>query len=200
MRWENLFDDLEGQLEQEISAEELDLRVEEERTRVSRLTIRDRLVAAHAGDASDPIRLSLGPALTVTIRASSVGRDWVSAELVGETDRTRACVIPVPAISSISLTREQAERSLRAVPDDSPRASLPGRLGFAFVLRDLCRRRVAVDVRTNERDFHGTIDRVGRDHLDLAIHEPDSFRRQSAVTQIRVIPFDGLLMILLPAP
>jgi len=45
MRWDSLFDDLESQLEQELGAEEGDLLAEEERLRLGRLTLRDRLVA-----------------------------------------------------------------------------------------------------------------------------------------------------------
>ena len=49
MRWDNLFDDLESQLEQELTAEEVDLQAEEERLRLARLGIRDRLRSlAHA--------------------------------------------------------------------------------------------------------------------------------------------------------
>lgn len=40
MRWEHLFDDLETQLERELTAEELDLEVEEERLRLGRLSLR----------------------------------------------------------------------------------------------------------------------------------------------------------------
>ena len=51
MRWDNLFDDLESQLEQELTAEEVDLQAEEERLRLARLCIRDRLRARNrAGD------------------------------------------------------------------------------------------------------------------------------------------------------
>ena len=45
MRWDNLFDDLESQLEQGLTAEELDLKAEEERLRLGRLGLRDRIVA-----------------------------------------------------------------------------------------------------------------------------------------------------------
>ncbi len=43
MRWDNLFDDLESQLEQELGAEDVDLLAEEERLRLGRLALRDRL-------------------------------------------------------------------------------------------------------------------------------------------------------------
>ena len=48
MRWQNLFDDLEGQLESELGAEEVDLLAEEERLRLGRLSLRDRIRAIHA--------------------------------------------------------------------------------------------------------------------------------------------------------
>ena len=49
MRWDNLFADLEGQLEHELGAEDLELRVEEERLRLGRLSLRERMRTA-----SDP--------------------------------------------------------------------------------------------------------------------------------------------------
>src|ERR1019366_4923637 len=51
--WDNLFDDLESQLEQELTAEEVDLQAEEERLRLARLGIRDRLRSLQAAVATD---------------------------------------------------------------------------------------------------------------------------------------------------
>ena len=59
MRWDRLFDDIESQLERELSAEELDLAAEEERVRLARLGMRDRLVALRAADPERPRRLTL---------------------------------------------------------------------------------------------------------------------------------------------
>ena len=47
MRWDNLFDDLEGQLEHELTSEEIDLQAEEERLRLGRMSLRDRILAIH---------------------------------------------------------------------------------------------------------------------------------------------------------
>ena len=43
MRWDNLFDDLEAQLEYEADAERDELLAEDERLRLGRLSLRDRL-------------------------------------------------------------------------------------------------------------------------------------------------------------
>jgi hypothetical protein len=93
-------------------------------------------------------------------------------------------------------TAEQLARGVASEPGVDPAVSLSARLGLAFVLRDLCRRRGAVDVSTaSEERLHGTIDKVGRDHLDLAEHEAGVPRRSAAVGRIRILPFDGLLLV-----
>jgi hypothetical protein len=69
MRWDSLFDDLESQLKQELTAEEVDLQAEEERLRLARLGIRDRLRSLHlAAEASDRmLQLSLADGSRVDI-------------------------------------------------------------------------------------------------------------------------------------
>jgi hypothetical protein len=90
------------------------------------------------------------------------------------------------------LTPEHAQLSLAPVAE---RSELAARLGITFLLRDLCRRRAAVTVRTYSGDATGTIDRVGRDHFDLAEHDRDVARRASEVQQVRVIPTDQVLLV-----
>ena len=197
MRWDNLFDDLEGQLEQELSAEELDVRAEEERLRLGRLSLRDRIVAvveAQGRDDAAGIRLFLSDGTPVTVKPQTFGRDWFSADLVGGSRQTHA-VVPMAAISSVVFTRAQAAVSLGATPSELSQTSLPARLTLSFVLRDLCRRRAAVDVSTVTGQLHGTIDRVGRDHIDLAVHEAGEARRESAVREFRAIPLTQLLLV-----
>ncbi|HEU0206687.1 MAG TPA: hypothetical protein VFQ74_08355 [Pseudolysinimonas sp.] len=196
MRWDNLFDDLESQLEQELGAEEGDLLAEEERLRLGRLTVRDRMTAMTRPDdrPSEPLRLTLRDGSTVTVAVGSIGRDWVVGELIGA--RRGSCVVPLSAIAAILPTPEQVARSVMAVPAVEPAGSLSARLGLPFVLRDLCRRRAAVDLSTTSGErLHGTIDRVGRDHLDLAEHEPGVPRRAASVDRIRILPVGELVLV-----
>jgi len=196
MRWDDLFDDLESQLEQELGAEEGDVLAEEERLRLGRLALRDRLLAMTrpADGPGEQLRLSLRDGSTVTVAVGSIGRDWLVGELIGA--RRGSCVVPLSAVSALLPTPEQLARSVATEPAAEPAIALSARLGLAFVLRDLCRRRAAVDLSaaSGER-VHGTIDRVGRDHLDLAEHEPGVPRRASSVSRIRILPFSELLLL-----
>jgi hypothetical protein len=195
MRWDDLFDDLESQLEQELGAEEGDVLAEEERLRLGRLSMRDRLIAmTRPGDGPDEqLRLALRDGSSITVAVGSMGRDW----LVGEFGARRgSCVVPLAAVAALLPTTEQLARSVAAEPAAEPAVSLSARLGLAFVLRDLCRRRAAVDLNTASGErLHGTIDRVGRDHLDLAEHEAGVPRRAAAVGRIRILPFGEVLLV-----
>lgn len=198
MRWDNLFDDLEGQLEHELSAEELDVRAEEERLRLGRLSLRDRIVAvveAQGSDAAAGIRIVLSDGTPLAVRPHTFGRDWFSADLIDDTRARGHAIVPMAAIASVVFTRAQAAVSLTATPSELSQTSLPARLTLSFVLRDLCRRRSAVDLSTLTGALHGTIDRVGRDHIDLAVHEHGQPRRESAVRESRAIPFAQLLLL-----
>jgi hypothetical protein len=195
VRWDNLFDDLEGQLEQELTAEEVDLRAEEERLRLGRMSLRDRLQALARQDERRVIRLTLLGGLGVAVRPATFGRDWFSADLVEESARHSQCIVPLAAIAELRLDRAQVSASLEGSEPSAPERGISTRLGFGFVLRDLCRRRSAVELRMQDATLHGTIDRVGRDHLDLAEHEPGTPRRESAVLHYRVLPLARLLLV-----
>lgn len=196
MRWNNLFDDLEGQLEHELGAEEVDLRGEEERLRLGRLSVRDRLQSLHetAGAADYALRLAMLDGSVIRLRPLGFGKDWMSAELLDEAARRSQVIVPLEAVGGILLDRGQIAGSLVARPGDGARG-LSARLGLAFVLRDLCRRRSPVDLVLAAGTLHGTIDRVGRDHCDVAVHEPGTARRESEVVQYRIVPFAQLLLV-----
>jgi len=198
MRWDNLFDDLESQLEQELTADEVDLRAEEERLRLARLGVRDRLISLHqwhGGEAAPILDLVLRDGSRAAMVPESFGKDWVAGALVEEGGHRPSCVVPLEAIGSISLTRQQVEASLTAGSAEPAERSLSARLGVAFVLRDLCRRRQPLELRMPGNRLFGTIDRVGRDHCDLAVHDPGSVRRESAVTEYRVVRFSEILLV-----
>lgn len=197
MRWDRLFDDLESQLDHEQQEEERALALESERLRIGRLGLRDRLsaIAAAGGDAG-AVRIELVGGSIVQVRPAAFGRDWMSGHLGGPgSDATRAaqCVVPIGAIAAVLPGRHQLEASLDPVPEGAAR--LAERIGLGFVLRDLGRRRLGVEVTTLDGRHHGTIDRVARDHLDLALHEPGAPRRERDVHGYRMVPFERLVLV-----
>ncbi|KGJ72923.1 hypothetical protein GY21_12245, partial [Cryobacterium roopkundense] len=215
--------DLEVQLERELNAEERDLRAEEERQRLGRLTIRTRLVSLTLGPTGPAVfRVELSSGDAIVVRPTTLGRDWLAADLIGpdesreppgdaahrqqresgagmrRSDRaTPQCVLPFSAIAGIVLTAHQMERSLGDEAESPSASRLSERIGLPFVLRDLCRRRAAIELRMPAGMVNGTIDRVGRDHLDLAVHPPGTLRRTPDVYQYRVVPLAHILLVTL---
>jgi hypothetical protein len=197
MRWDHLFDDLESQLEHEFGAEEVDLLAEEERLRLGRLALRDRIRAMmpESGETA-PLRLLLCDGNRLSLAVGAVGRDWIAGELAREGQIVASCVIPLPAIAGCFPEAAQMAASIDAsAGDGSAIGSLASRLGLPFVLRDLCRRRAPLHITTLREQIHGTIDRVARDHLDLAEHEPGVARRERAVQAIRMLPLTELVLV-----
>lgn len=189
MRWNDLFADLESQLEHELGAESAEARAEEERFRIGRLTLRDRIVR---GPAELDLRLVDGERLM--IRRLHVGKDWLSGEVQGAADRAEG-IVPLGSIVSVA----QRADSLAMTLDESPPAeeALAARLAIGFVLRDLSRRRVFVDLRGHGART-GTIDRVGRDHLDIARHEHGTSRAERNLTGIETVALAAICWIRLP--
>jgi hypothetical protein len=195
MRWDLLFDDLEARLDQEQRDEERALALEEERLRLGRLGLRDRMIVMARALEADPsavVRIELRTGELVALRPSAVGRDWLSADLLGGGPGDQ-CVLPFAAIGAILAGPRLLERSLEQQPD--PPSRLTERMGLAFVLRDLSRRRASVHLLTEAGRVHGTIDRVARDHLDLAVHPTGTPRRERQVQGYRMVPFDRVLLI-----
>lgn len=193
MRFDLLFDDLESQLETQLAAGEAVQRAEEERLRAARTGLRERL-AALAGAGTGGIRLHLADGSAVELSLATVGRDWLAAELPSGGE----CVIPLGAIASAGLTAAQLRLSRERMPEPrAPQGALTAKIGIGVVLRDLARRRVAVDVltRSGPLPLHGTIDRVGADHLDLAVHDRGAARRESSVLEHRVIALAALTQL-----
>lgn len=191
MRWDELFADLEGRLEHELDVEQQELAAEEERLRLGRIALRDRIVTMGRGETT--VALLLADGETLAVQVGTAGRDWIAGQISVGAAR-HGVIVPLAAIVGVTPERDQLERGLRASPEEAL-PDLSTRLGLAFVLRDLCRRRAGVEVRTRVGTVTGTIDRVARDHLDLAEHDLGVPRRDSAVRRIRLVAFDAIVQV-----
>ena len=187
VQWDRLFEDLEGQLTAEWEAERAVLDAESERLRIAKLALRTRLRRLEHDSALIGLRLADGDRRTVRLRA--VGMDWIAAQTA---DSSGALIVPLASITSI----ETAHGALLATLEDAllPADELRERMTLGFLMRDLARRRTPLHValRDGER-VHGTIDRAGADHLDLAIHDTGQARRADAVRAFRLVPFAAIM-------
>lgn len=200
MRWDSLFDDLESQLEHELHAEELDRRAEEHRLRVGRLTLRDRLQTFSGSDGHRAeVTIELVTGAVVTVLPQSFGRDWMSADIVSRDGASGACIVPIEAVAGVILPKSSLARSLDVPPRDEQAPRLADRIGLPFVLRDLCRRRVYIELHARSRQVvhGGTVDRVAGDHVDLAVHERGAPRRERNVSHHRLVPIGDIGLIVL---
>ena len=176
MRWERVFADLEAQLEQAERAE-LDGEVAE-RTRTERaaLDLLERLVPC------------LGCALVLDVHGAGAV-EGVLADVAAEwllVDRgAEQLLVPIGAVLGV--------RGLSRAAAGVGAASMARRLGLAHALRGPVRDRepVSLVLRDGTR-LAGTLDRVGRDHVDLAEHPADEPRTADAVRGVRTLPFSAI--------
>jgi hypothetical protein len=195
VRWDRFFEDLEDQLDSEWEAERAALDSEAERLRVSRVTLRERLVAlAQVGES--PLSLDLVDATVATGRVEAVGADWIS--LATETRRAGGLLVPLHAVVAVGMAQSDAVVTAR---EASAGPALRQRMSFGFVLRDLARKRVPVGIRVSTgRTLTGTIDRAGADHLDLALHDAGAPRRRGDVAGYRLVSLAAVVCVRPDAP
>jgi hypothetical protein len=181
MRWETLFADLEAQAAALARAErsaEIDDRT---RAEAAGIALYDRLRAA----VGQPVRVVLAGAGDCAGTLTRVGVDWL---LLDEGAGRETVAIGAAVVLVRGLTRAAA------VPGSG--GVVASRLGVTSVLRGVARDRLAVRVllRTGVV-IDATVDRVGADYLELALHEPGEPRRPRAVRETEVVPFTALAAV-----
>lgn len=194
MRWDRFFEDLEDQLDSEWEAERAALDSEAERLRLSRITLRERLVAV-AGEGEGAVSFDLCDETVLVGRVSAVGADWVA---VAPEPRGDAVLVPLSAVVALGLAQIDLVGSARGA---SAGPALRRRMTFGFVLRDLARKRIPVRVQiATGRSLTGTIDRAGADHFDLALHDAGAPRRRGEVAGYRLVTFAAVASVRPEAP
>lgn len=182
VRWERLFADLEAELE---AAEHADLEAEvadRARAELSRVRLVDRLRAVVDAE----LALTLPGAGLVRAVLREVGSEWL---LVEEEPGRRDVLIPLARVLAISGLGRAA-----APPGSAGR--VVSRLGLVTALRVVVRDRVpVVVVLVDGGAVHGTLDRVGADHVDVAEHPAGEPRRPGAVTGVRTVPLDAIALV-----
>ena len=218
MRWDNLFDDLERQLEREKDSVIDHQVLDEERQRQAALTMQQRLKNLTPTESTThqnpdceapvmPVRLTLTSGMELSLQPIRHGRNWCAVDVIAPTSVAGQGILALAAIAHLTLTPLQVATSLgslvRASGEPSVLATEPSlvppkladRIGLSFVLRDLSRRRRTVEIYARQGIYRGTIDRVSADHCDIAEHPGEEPRRNANVRRFVVVALSQVLFV-----
>jgi hypothetical protein len=181
MRWERLFDDVEAQLDAAERAELAGEVADRTRREVARIRLVDRL---RAGVGSE-LQVRLVGAGFVSGRLLRVGEGWLLLE---------------PAAGPVALVLQAAVLEVGGLPlaavEPGSEGPVLSRLDVGYALRAIARDRSAVAVMLRDGGrVDGTLDRIGSDFADVAVHPTGEARRSGAVRSVRSLPFDGIAVL-----
>lgn len=181
MRWDHLFADLEAQAAALEVAERAVEVGERTRIEVAALSVGERLRAA----IGKPVGIRIAGDLHLRGALARVGPDWL---LLGEA-AGRESLVALPAVRSVAgLGRLSAPvGSLGAVA---------ARLTLRSALRGIARDRSPVRLHLVDGTVRdATLDRVGADFVEAALHAPGEPRRRGAVREIQLITFSAVAAV-----
>lgn len=179
MRWDDLFADLEAQAQALLRAERDAEVAELTRLETSRVELASRLRPA-VGAA---VRVRCLGGTVLTGRLSAIGVGW----LLLDEDAGREAFLATAAIVSISGLGRLAGR---------PDSALEARLGIGRALRGLARDRSVLRASlTDSTVIDGTVDRVGADFVEFAVHAAGEPRRREEVREVLVLPIAALAVL-----
>jgi hypothetical protein len=182
MRWQQLFADLEAQLDEADAAEFAGEVRERARRELGVIRLVDRLRPSVGRAVS--VRLTAGSE-PVTGTLSVVGADWLMVAEAADRD----ALVPIHAVSAVAgLGADTAVAHAEGV--------VAARLVFTHALRGVTRNRSAVTVLLADgSSLAGTLDRVGADFLDIAEHPAGEPRRRDAVRGVRAVPLAAIAVV-----
>lgn len=181
MRWDDLFADLEAQADALAVAERAGEVDERTRIELGGLALGDRLRAA----VGTPLNLQLAGGLALPGTLDRVGVDWL---LVDEGAGREALVVLGAVLSVGGLGRSAA------VPGSE--GAVHARLTLRHALRGVARDRSPVRLHlTDGSAVDTTLDRVGADFVDAALHAPGEMRRRGDVRGVRTVPLAAIAVV-----
>lgn len=179
MRWDDLFADLEAQA-QALQSAERDAEVAElTRLEASRLQLAARLRPA----VGTPIKVRCQGGMALAGRLSAVGSGW----LLLDEAAGREALLATAAITSVAGLGPLS---------GAPGSALDAGLGIGHALRGVARdRSVLRACLTDSTVLDGTLDRVGSDFVEFAVHAAGEPRRREDVREVLVLPIGALAVL-----
>jgi hypothetical protein len=197
MRWDRLFADLEGRYDEIGAAEAAAELADRQRVAIGSVRAIQRL----AGSLDQPIRIRLAGGAPIGGVLRTVGPDWL---LLVE-GPARECIVALSAATAIEgLTAATAPEM----------TGLAMRLDLRRALRGLARDRSPVAIaltgwlgglagptaaagppQSGSAEVIGTIDRVGADFIEVAVHAAWEPRRAGTVRSVALVPISAIMLV-----
>ena len=187
VRWDTFLEDLGSRVDVVKDPDRAGPGRDDLRLRAAHTPLSERLRALC--EAQRPASVALIDGTTLAGRLRAVGADWLA--IADEASPCGLWLVPFASLVAVGLAQAEVRDSLRDAT-----SSGGARMLWAMVMRDLARRRVPVSVQV--RGSHlltGTIDRVGADHLELALHDAAAFRRAGAVHGHRLVALAAIVWL-----
>lgn len=192
MRWDRLFAELEGRFDELADEQAAAERADHERVAIGAVTAIQRLAGAH----DQRVRIGLAGGAVVAGRLRAVGPDW----LLVEEGQQRDCVLPWRSVALVQGLTVATGPAL---------SGLDLRLDLRHALRGLARDRASVQVAVAgwtggggpsgtagvSGELTGTIDRVGADFIEVALHAAWEPRRAGAVRGVALVPLASIVLV-----
>ncbi|MDQ6659225.1 MAG: hypothetical protein M3Z00_13565 [Actinomycetota bacterium] len=188
MRWEQLFTDLESQFDELAEAQLMAELADRQRIEFGAIG----MVARLAGAVGSQLRLRTSAGTAVTGMLRRLGPDW---SLITE-GAGRETLVPLAAVTAVE--------GLTGATGQQP-TGVAAKLGLRSALRGLVQDRVPVAVTVigshggtdagTGTEFTGTIDRIGADFMELALHAAWEPRRAASVRQVVLVPLAAVVFV-----
>ena len=202
MRWDRLFADLEARFDEIEDADAAAELADRQRVAFGAVRAAQRL----AGSLDQPIRVRLAGGASIGGVLRTVGPDWL---LLAEAT-ARECIVALNAVTAVQgLTAATApemtglalrldlRRALRGLARDrSPVAvGLTGWLGGLAGTSPSGAAAGMGSASNGSAEVIGTIDRVGADFIEVAVHAAWEPRRAAAVRSVALVPLDAVVLV-----
>lgn len=194
MRWDRLFSDLEARFEEMADAEAAAELADRQRVAFGAVLATQRLI----GSIGQSVRVRLAGGTLVTGVLGRVGPDWL---LLSEA-QGRDALIALGAVTSVEGLTMSTGQEITGVAR---------RLDLRHALRGLARDRAPVTVALAGwaaggqasgqgqpgfgSEITGTIDRVGADFVEVALHAAWEPRRANTVRSVALVPLAAVVLV-----
>lgn len=187
MRWEQLFSDLDAQFDDLADAEMLAELADRERVASGAISMVERF----AGSIGHPLRLRTIAGVAVTGTITKLGPDWLLMD-EGPGRGALVALAAVTIVEGLSFATGPAVKGLAL------------RLDLRHALRGLARDRAPIalvvcggvgETPGLHTEITGTIDRLGADFVEIALHAPWEPRRAASVRSVVLVPLRAIVLV-----